>query len=146
MSRTDKDRPLWVRNTDTTLPLVAWHEHLYRRDSEGRFRRIAYGACSLLTPDEQRASIDYQFHHNWLECEWRVAWWSREGGGWRGNGPSRGFVKASWNGPERVQARLSLREAAKEYNGRSWEEDEGGFDFDYPNIQHRHQANHWWYW
>lgn len=151
MSRTDKDRPLWVKNTDETLPLVPHHEHLYRLNEEGRYRRVPTGAdvCDLLSPADQRERDAHaeRFQYSWLTCGWQVDWWSPGGGGYRDYSPPRWYVQHQWHRPERVRARVSLREAAKEYNAKGWEEDdeEGeGFLYDYPNYQHRHRARFWW--
>ncbi len=139
MSRTDKDRPLFVKNTDETLPLVATHQHVRRPFRPAEHRRDPSEECNLLPVAEQRVTPECRSDWSWTNCEWRVAWWKE----WRNVSPPNWFRKSRWYNPERVRVRDVLGEARKEYRGGSWREDveEGGFDYyDFPNYQHHHRS------
>lgn len=128
MSKTDKDRPYWVRCND---PL----ENRYEHHTCGREKRSAYGKpredieCSIDIPQDRARSWWYDhpcvyFLHEKIH---------------RINGVPKWFVDYVWNNPERTRVRDDLRELAKEYNA-TLDID----DYDFPNYQHRNQAL--WYW
>ena len=123
MSRTDKDRPQWVRSLDPTEDRYVVHHHTRWVSGRG----IVMVECDL---------SDTRRPEPWRNC----AYYAR-GSSWYT--PPSDLVSGVWWRPERMRQRSKLREIAKEYNGRDDEGDD--FDADFDNYQHRHNVQWLWY-
>jgi len=132
MSRTDKDRPYWVKVRDRRVPTVErhWHHGLRWR----RWRQINGTGCDLAEFD---AATD-RTAKQWFNCERHLA--AEYHRRYHRDGPApRWFTHHVWFEPERVRERDRLGEIVKEYHAHREVE-----DYDFPNHQHNHNAR--WLW
>lgn len=116
MSRTDKDRPTWVRRRDTTTPVRIEHDH-------------HAGVCDADPGDGSR-------------CCWTLPPWIRRDSSLPP--PPNRLANAEWWRPERTRERDALRDLAREYNAdpeQFMDED----DADFEHRQGRHWV-HYHYW
>lgn len=118
MSKTDKDRPHWVRAKDEPNS-IAWHYWL----CDMQWPR--YGIKRQLPCD-----IDEPYNGRCRYLEEHQRWHS---------GPPHWHRRATWYDPQRNAARMDCIKAAKEFNGT------GDTDV-MPSIeQHRHSASWMWF-
>lgn len=122
MARTDKDRPLWVREADPSEDRVPYHRH---QD----WRGLRSYECDFEENEHARPSKSYKNN-----CGW-----SLRGYHWYTGSVPKWFIDHVYNNPERVRVRDDLRNMAREYNAYNDLEDD-----DFPNHQHHYGAS--WYW
>lgn len=129
MSRTDKDAPYWVR-AEWWEP---WHQQCenqaYSRSIGGFY--VPRRKCDLpLQPDVKQYG-KFTFRHR--RCFWRPIWDRLHY-----PNPPRWYRNHVWTAPQRLQARMQCREAAKQYRG------SGDTDVVVTTDQNRHCAA--WLW
>lgn len=131
MSKTDKDRPDWVRENDNLEPI---REEFHTCGRSWRAQRI-----------ERECDID--------QPSTGSSWWRYKNCGyflsyhrWSTRNVPKWFVDHTWNNVERVRERDTLREMTKEFNANFGRYGVRGddADLDFPNFQHRHRSR--WYW
>lgn len=120
MSRTDKDRPHWVREEDPTE--LRYEHHLC-----GAWRGQFY-ECDLEGTSKYRFTSDGR---RYRRCDYGLV--NRP---W--DSPPKDFVDHVWNSLERRRVRDELGEIRKLVNA-------GDDDVDFANWQHRHGAQ-WLWW
>lgn len=97
MSKTDKDRPLWVRANDTSLKRVPYHDHLDR-----------WG--NVVDCDIEMPTVYNDAYRGLRQCGYDIyqdSWLDT---------PSRKVRHYEWFGPVRAKMRDSLRAQVREYN------------------------------
>lgn len=124
MSRTDKDRPYWVKTNDPTLDRDVDHYHhpRWRAPNDD-------GVCDLgPTPQarKERWSRSCSYSLPFHEARWHTA-------------PPGWYVNHVFHAPERVRTRDVLREAAKEWNATH------ATDLEPEERQARHSARGMWW-
>ena len=128
MSRTDKDRPLWVRSLDSTDPVVVDHSH-------------ESGVCTLgdndLAPDRPVGRGDLIYARG--VCRQMIPSWASKRDHRSPGAPAR-LRKDQWWDPERARERRLLAEVVKAYRGDPEEVLDDGVDFG--NFQHRRGATY----
>lgn len=129
MSRTDKDRPYEVRVRDPYEHTYEYHYHHGYARAWNPHRELG---CDLDKWDAVRDRVRPRWYFN---CGRDLSAVSR----WRTTNVPGWYVNHTWTAPERLRERVSLRDAAREYNAGG---DLDGFDFDCP--QHRHRSAWWW--
>lgn len=123
MSRTDKDRPYWVRLNDPSEIRRADHTH----HPYGRYSKSWFGeenVCDIDKPMTGRFEIDRK-----RNCDYRLTnyrYWYDD--------PSREDCHNEYYAPLRSEERMSLRKAARQYNTY------GEVDDVYLQEQHRHSC------
>lgn len=121
MSRTDKDRPEWVKNNDRTVAPVAYHYHVdYRGNALD---------CDVDEPSLQ--SDKWRFHRN---CGYDQRFYTEN--------PGKAAINNDWHAPIRTKVRRELRSEVKEYNAGGDFEDDYVAPLDQRNAPIR---GHGWY-
>lgn len=133
MSRTDKDRPYWVRVRDQHEATLErhWHAVGWRRQPAGH-----EPACDLAHFDTAAGG---RFVLWTFTCDRYIPNWA-SGGRWWSHAPGD-WVKKTWHGPERTRERAALKEAVYLFNAGGLESLD---DYDFENRQARHCAQ--WAW
>ena|SRR5690242_167547 len=122
MSKTDKDKPWWMRAE--------------------KYREVHHWKCIVGREPCSLPPFLYsgQAHYNrrFTACFWdavddyRRSWWGQ------GSAP-QWFNDHVWHNPERVRVRDTARQIIQDYNAN------GATDMEIANFQHRHNAS-WLYW
>lgn len=124
VSRTDKDRPPWVRARDEKAPRE-WHH--WRCETKWPSPYWTQVPCDLISERGRSGKSRCYL------VETLVSWRS-------GDGPPQWFRDHRWFNPERVRERDGLKSLVKEFNA--------GYDLDgcdFPNYHHRNSAKwDWW--
>ena len=125
MSRTDKDRPAWIKKFDPAYPTYVKHDHTtgecIEETLDGARNYGHWRAAEFTCYRSFVGSYGYQVRHIW---------------GLRAPASVR---RKSWDTSERRRVRDTLRHVAHRYNAG---DDITGYDF--PNNQHRHECEWWW--
>lgn len=139
MSRTDKDKPYWVR-TQWYVPV---HNHCQHDRSSFGWYRFPDGPRECNLPADP-VYLSPHHPHGWLnrtnwDCHWKPEWpWRlRYPYTWA---PRRIDRQLGWYGPDRAQAREACNRAGEEYNTF------GQTEVEVPTFQHRHapKGAGWW--
>jgi hypothetical protein len=98
MSKTDKDRPFWVKQNDSSLLRQAYHDHVDYWGNEVE--------CDIHLPTvrEDKYRVDRNCGYDIVAY---YAW---------ADSPSRRIRHTEWFGPVRAKTRDSMLAQAKEYN------------------------------
>lgn len=110
MSRTDKDRPYWVRVQDESEPRQAHHEHQ-------RFGRVSHTLSGKIIEVADHCTIDEPtrgngpYGYNWEKpCTYHLSW------AYSYYNVDRYRRRAMYWGPLRMDESMTLRKAVKQYN------------------------------
>lgn len=135
MSRTEKDRPYWVKVRDPRTPTVEEHHHV--PSFWQRIRGTAVLGCDLADFDAatDRTARGGFFCVRHLAVEYHRRYH-------RGGPAPAWFTHHVWFEPERTRERDALREAAKAYRAAVAAGCAADWDFDFANHQHR-QCGRW---
>ena len=117
MSRTDKDRPEWVRSADPTVASVVEHRCFPRSSWIAQIVECDLGTGRGASCRRYEASSE----RNLDTC---VPDW---------------FIRADWTGPDRCRLRMAARAAVTDFRAN------GDTAVDLPTDQHRHRSVwSWW--
>lgn len=114
MSRTRKDRPVWVRTNDKSEPVTVQHNHLAAGTTRGGYKGSADSMLSFVdectegAPTKYRTSFDqHEVHPCGRSLSWQVK---------RAQWPERNNLRANYWKPERAEERAVLRRMEGEFN------------------------------
>lgn len=135
MSRTDKDKPYWVR-TDWYRPV---HNHCQHHDTPYDWQRFPNGPrqCDLPETPTYYSSASWRMRQNPC-CHWEAEWPRL----WRypyTRGPRRDDRALGWWGPDRRLVRDQCRKAMQEYRG------SGDMEIVVSTRHHNHSPSKGWW-
>lgn len=137
MSRTDKDKPWWVRTN--------WYVAAHEKCPFDSYRRDAYWSRSRecdLPPDPLRSNFAQGYQPRWIRrpaaCTWEPEWPRRDRYNFT-RPPSREDKHLGWWGPDRRDVRDLMIEARKQYHGNR------EVEILEPVQHHRHTSKKGWW-